>query len=315
MESILSHCIFSPSIHFWYSLVIRWLGRSLCLLGLVLTMAGISGGVIGTSMAAETPDRPFRICFEMQDNMPFIQGVPEDGMVLLGEHGVLPDLLILAAEQRGIELNFSFMPWKRCIQQLGQGKVDGIIAAIWSSDRDSWGVFPKVGEAVDNEMAIWFVDYLIYTKSGSELNWDGSVFSGVRHGIAAPLGYIAYQKLRELGVLHNQNLSLTDGFALLALERLDGYVVEETIGRRVVMDLQLSDKLVSIAPPFMRVHWFMPVSHQWYKAHPEFSLQFWLTLSEIRKTQGEALLQHYLEQYSDLNSRLKSGSAPNLSDR
>ncbi|WP_299787400.1 hypothetical protein [uncultured Shewanella sp.] len=248
----------------------------------------------------------------MQDNMPFIQGVPEEGVVVLGEHGVLADLLILTAEELAIELNFSFMPWKRCIQQLSQGKVDGIIAAIWASERDSWGVFPKAGEAVDNEMAIWFVDYLIYTKSGSALTWDGKSFSGVRHGIAAPLGYIAHQKLSAMGVLHEQSLSLTDGFALLALERLDGYVVEETIGRRVVMDLQLSDKLESLTRPFMRVHWFMPVSHQWYKAYPEFSLSFWSTLSEIRKTQGKRLLQHYLEQYSDLNTRLKSASTPEL---
>ncbi|WP_150104354.1 substrate-binding periplasmic protein [Shewanella sediminis] len=287
----MSNCILALSIKSWHRVAIRLLGRSLCLVGLVLSM----GAAIGAPVASASPDRPFRVCFEMQDNMPFIQGVPEDGVIVLGEHGVLADLLILAAEQHGIELSFSFMPWKRCIQRLGQGKVDGIIAAIWSSERDSWGVFPKMGEAVDNEMAIWFVDYLIYTKSGSGLNWDGSDFSGVRHGIAAPLGYIAYQKLSELGVLHEQNLSLTDGFALLALDRLDGYVVEESIGRRVIDDLQLTDKLVSLTTPFMRVHWFMPVSHQWYRAHSEFSLEFWLTLKGIRETQGEALLQHYLE--------------------
>ncbi|WP_394147534.1 substrate-binding periplasmic protein [Shewanella atlantica] len=286
----------------------RLMGFNLCLTCLVLSM----GGAVGTSVAADSPNRAFRVCFEMQNNMPFIHGVPEDGVVVLGEHGVLADLLILTAEELAIELNFSFMPWKRCIQQLSQGKVDGIIAAIWASERDSWGVFPKAGEAVDNEMAIWFVDYLIYTKSGSVLTWDGKSFSGVRHGIAAPLGYIAHQKLSAMGVLHEQSLSLTDGFALLALERLDGYVVEETIGRRVVMDLQLSDKLESLTRPFMRVHWFMPVSHQWYKAYPEFSLSFWSTLSEIRKTQGERLLQHYLEQYSDLNTRLKSASTPEL---
>ncbi|RTR39167.1 hypothetical protein EKG38_09595 [Shewanella canadensis] len=291
----MSNCILSQSIKSWHSAAIRLLGRSLCLVGFLLSMGLVIEGVIGKSMASESPGRPFRVCFEMQDNMPFIQGVPEDGVVVLGEHGVLADLLILAAEQHSIELSFSFMPWKRCIQQLGQGKVDGIIAAIWSSERDSWGVFPKMGEAVDNERAIWFVDYLIYIKSGSGLNWDGSNFSGVHYGIAAPLGYIAHQKLSELGVLHNQNLSLTDGFALLALERLDGYVVEESIGRRVINDLQLTDKLVSLATPFMRVHWFIPVSHQWYKAYPEFSLEFWLTLKGIRETQGEALLQHYLE--------------------
>lgn len=296
------HCVLLQSIQARHGVAIRLLGLSLFLVGSLLSMGLVIAGVIGTSMASEFPDRPFRVCFEMQDNMPFIQGVPEDGMVILGEHGVIADLLILASERRGIELNFSFMPWKRCIQQLGQGKVDGIVAAIWSSDRDSWGVFPKVGAEADNEKAIWFVDYLIYTQLGSRLNWNGSHFSGIRHGIAAPLGYIAHKKLNELGVLHNQNLSLTDGFALLALGRLDGYVVEERIGRRVINDLQLGDKLVPISPPFMRVHWFMPVSHQWYKAHSEFSLEFWLTLSEIRKTQGEALLQHYLEQSSDLKS-------------
>ncbi len=295
MECLLSNRIFSAVLILWHRVVIRLFSYRLCLVGLVLSM----GGVIGASIAEEVPDSPFRVCFEMQNNMPFMQGVPENGVVELGKHGVLTDLLTLAAEQHDIELDFYFMPWKRCIHQLRQGRVDGIIAAIWSVDRDSWGVFPLKEGSADNEMAIWFVDYLIFTKAGSELNWDGRSFVGVRHGIAAPLGYIAYKKLREQGVLHNQNLSLTDGFTLLALGRLDGYVVEETIGRRLMVDLQLTDSLVSIKTPFMREHWFMPVSHQWYKAHPEFSHQFWQTLSDIRNKQGKILLDHYLEQPSE----------------
>lgn len=241
----------------------------------------------------------FRVCLESQNNMPFIDGSTINGNVQFGSHGALPDLLMLAANEVKLELEFISLPWKRCIQELKQGKSDALFAAIWSQGRESWGVFPKVGSDIDNDLALWFGDYSVYSRIHSDLKWNGTDFSGVENGIGAPFGYIAYQKLERLKVLPARNIGANEAFPLLAKGRLDGYVIENTIGDRYIQEHDLGGDIVKLTPVFMEVHWFIPVSHQWYKDQKALTHRFWKVLAKIRKNEGNNLLIPYLENKPD----------------
>lgn len=233
-----------------------------------------------------------RICYETEDAPPFI-----------GDHqsatpGLLLELVKSAAQQLDLPLEFQRQPWKRCILQLQSGQSDGIFAAIWQADRDAWGQFPGRDPQrelpVDRHYRLWQADYPIITRVGSPLQWDGQQFSGLQVGLSAPLGYIASQRLQALGVLKTSQ-SAEKALKLVELGRLDGYVVERQIGTTHIRQLGLQSKLTMLPIPLFHADWYLPLSHQFTRQHPELAQRFWQALGEQRQRQEAELSQRYLQ--------------------
>lgn len=240
-------------------------------------------------------NKTLRICYEDQDYLPYTKGSGDGSEVALGKRGVLPDLVLLASEEVGLKAEFISLPWKRCIQQLEIGRVDAIFAAIWLPERDKWGMFPKTDGQADSRYRLWRVSYKIHRGKDSALSWDGSTFRNVQHGVAAPLGYVAYKKLAEMDVLPPQNHLPDEGFRLLGLGRLDGYVIEQSIGAQLVRKQQLERSVEVLKQDFLQADWYLPLSHQWYQQNTQLANLLWQALSEMRELQGQALYQHYID--------------------
>ena len=258
--------------------------RPSLLLALLLTLLPLS---------ALAEQAALRICYEAEDAPPFI-----------GDHqsatpGLLLELVKSAAQQLDLRLEFQRQPWKRCILQLQSGQSDGIFATIWQADRDAWGQFPgrdaEHGKPVNREYRLWQVEYPIITRIGSPLQWDGQRFSDLQYGLSAPLGYIASQRLQELGVLASASLSAEKSLKLVALGRLDGYVIERQIGNTHIRELGLQSNLKTLPIPLLQADWYLPLSHRFTDQHPELAQRFWQALREQRQRQGTELSQRYLQ--------------------
>lgn len=233
-----------------------------------------------------------RFCYEDQEYRPFLVA-SSDHQTLWGRNGALPDLVIETTRALNIQAEFVNFPWKRCIALLNAGEVDGIFAAIWQKAREAWGVFPKTGQQPDSRYSLWRVQYQVYTHKDSSLTWDGKSFSNIKTGIAAPLGYIAEQKLKQMGVLSRNSYTPNEGLRLVGLNRLDGFVVESNIGDHIVHDLNIQDEVMTLPTPFMTADWYLPLSHQWVSRQPELAQRFWQKLAEIREARADALKSQY----------------------
>ncbi len=233
-----------------------------------------------------------RICYENEDSMPFWS---DAGQV---RPGLVIELVRAAALQADLNLELQRRPWKRCIMQLQSGQSDGIFAAIWQADRDAWGQFPgrdpKRQQAVDRDYRLWQVDYPIITRTNSTLQWDGQQFSGLQHGLSAPLGYVASQLLESIGVLDKVNHAAEKALKLVALGRLDGYVIERHIGNAHIRNLELQSELTMLPIPLLQADWYLPLSHQFTRQHPQKAQQFWQALRDQRQHQEADLSRHYL---------------------
>lgn len=272
---------------------------------LFLTILILQIGILPQAMAKPAIAKPassqftlptLRICYEDKNNFPFTTAENTSDTNTLGLRGTLADIVITASQAIELPIEFVRLPWKRCIQHLSQGKTDAIFAAIWTPEREKWGVFPKINNGINSDQRLWRARYPIFTAKHTRLQWHDGYFTGLNLGVSAPLGYVAHDKLDKLGVLPVNNLAPEEGFRLISKERLDGYVIERFIGKHIIQQLKLSKEISSLPTDFMQRDWFMPVSQQWYQQHPQLTHQLWQSLSEVRKEQGEVIFNRYIEE-------------------
>lgn len=232
------------------------------------------------------------LCIEDADYMPFLNGSPG------AKHpGMLVELVELAANANHTDMTLISHPWKRCIDMLGKGQVDALAASIWLPERERWGAFPKhpaqPTAAPDRSLRLWQAEYPIFVSRQTTLSYDGQRFAGVRTGLSAPSGYVVWQRLKDAGVLNDAVLLPKVGLNLVALNRLDGYVVERDIGQHLLHDLGIEDKVTTLPVPFDQADWYLVFSHQFHNANTALAQNIWQSLGQLREQQGAALLQHY----------------------
>ncbi|NRD75606.1 transporter substrate-binding domain-containing protein [Shewanella sp. VB17] len=266
------------------------------LISLLFTDNSQANSIVTPNTPQKTNAPVMRICYEDRGYFPYATTEPITDSKTLNVHGVFVDLIIKTAARLNLSIQLVRLPWKRCIQHLSQGKTDAIFAAIWTPERESIGVFPTREGQIDVERRLWSGSYQVFTHKQSSLKWNDGQFSGLKLGVAAPLGYITYDKLAKLDALPLNNLTSKEGFTLLAKRKLDGYVVERYIGLSMIKDMKLTAELSALTTTFMQVNLYLPVSHQWNQQYSALTLQFWQTLSEIRQEQGDMILAGYLNQ-------------------
>lgn len=256
----------------------------------------VLGGLTSAVAAAEEDWPRLRLCYELGGLPPYTHPPAETSAK---EPGLIIELIQQAAYQAKLRLDLHQQPWKRCVHEVQQGGSDGLFIAVWQADRDAWGRYPGRGKQqapVDAEQRLWRVEYPIIVRPGGTLQWDGQGFSGIRHGVGAPLGYATSQRLRELGVLASESLTQAAALRLVAAGRLDGYVLEREIALELIERLQLQKQLMFLPRPLLETDWYLPLSHQFYSAHPELAEGFWQALAEQREHYGADLSRRYLRQ-------------------
>lgn len=253
--------------------------------------AQLTAALLAVVPLSGVANNEIRFCFEPQDYRPFT--IDSEDRVSFGNNGMLTDMIILAAREAGLRPQFITRPWRRCIQYLTNGEVDAIYAVIWKKEREQWAKFPMDGNIPNSNKRIWSVKYPIYTQSDRVIGWDGSKFTDKNLSISAPLGYVAHEKLKSLDTLAPSSYAPEAGFKAVSRLRLDGYVVEESIGDWLVSKLGLTGLISKDPKPFFIADWYVPLSHQWYGLNPKKAEAFWQALEEVRKVSGEKLYEQY----------------------
>ncbi len=235
---------------------------------------------------------PVRICYEYHAQPPYIFGEHD---VPTQHAGLLVELITQAVIASGLDVAFYRASWNRCLQDLKDGDADSTFAMIWTDDRDRWARFPKQTDGqLRTHARLWRGNYRVFTAIDHPLTWDGQQFSGLQFGLGAPLGYVAYQRLQAMDVLHPMALEPRWGLRLVAKGRMDGYVVDEYIGRWWLHQEQITEQMKILPASFFRDDWYLPFSLRFYDQNPEQAERIWSELARIREQLGDVLARRYL---------------------
>jgi len=241
-------------------------------------------------VAAQAEMTTLRICYESAEYKPYLNGV--DAVPASNPGLIIEQLLIPSATQAGFRMELYRRPWNRCVSDMQNNLTDAILPAAWTTERESWGRFPgpvrnQTGR-VDPAYAIWPVRYSIIVARDSTLEWDGNKFSNLQHGLGAPLGHLATQRLKELGVLQSSNIKPETAFNMILHQRLDGYVLEELIAQALINQNGLQAQLKTLQQPLFETEWYVPVTHKFYAAQPD---QLWLFWENLRAQRSKTETQ------------------------
>lgn len=231
--------------------------------------------------------RTLNLCIEETVNLPYVGKIHE---------GIFNEFMDSIEALSEFKIVLHNLPWKRCLREVELGNMDGAYAVIYTKKRDLLFAYPKTNNGELNvSNIIWRAEYPIFAHKDSKFDWDGESFNQSDLDFSAPLGYVAYQKLRDLEVLHPASLPPDKGLDLVARNRLDGYIVERAIGENLLREKGLTGQIKQLQKPFLSSNWFLVLSKKYTQAYPNEALAFWALLSQVREQHGRRLYQKYMQ--------------------
>lgn len=241
--------------------------------------------------------REFLICYEDQDMPPYIIGAneqsPNEAL------GILPEIVNEAVRKAGMVPKYVKFPWKRCLLLLGQNKVDGLFASIFQKDREKLGRYPTKDGVEDKSRCLMKVGYAVFSSTTKSVPWNGVFYGKAIPSIAAPLGYVVVRTLKEKhGLKANTQLTPSMAMKFVAKGQLDGYIIEERIGKTVIQQNGLQGQIIPLFPIFEQHYWHFMISHGFYDENPDTAEAVWDQIKIKREQMFPANLVEFPEKNS-----------------
>lgn len=247
-------------------------------------MVVAAGLAVAPAMAAQAGGERvrMRMCAMDVDYPPFAR---VDGS------GTLQYLVFQAARGMKLEIERHIAPRRRCLEELKSGQSDAM-ASAYAPQRTDIAVFPMAGGKIDASMAMGVMNYYVYRRKGSSVDWDGRRFSGLgdkKVGVQSGFIYVI-ERLQQLGVSYDDGAkALEPNLAKLAAGRLDAVVgmmeeADRAIARNYPGQVERTGKVFEQTPVYLMV------SRQFHARHPQLVERYW---EAIRQYRGSADYRRY----------------------
>ncbi|RVU35388.1 hypothetical protein EOE67_14530 [Rheinheimera riviphila] len=224
--------------------------------------------------------KPLQLCHDATVDPKYQQSVTIGAYTVTGLHNVMA-LKILT--KLGIAVQLHNMPWVRCLHAVSKGDVDGAIGVGWNAERSHNMHFPlQVNGEPDPALALFSVNYFVYSHAEGDLQWDGQQFRQVKFGIAAPKGFIVAQMLQQMGVFNPLEAEIDAAIMLTINRRIDGFVQARMVAEGQIAQSKDAKLIKRLEPVFFRQPLYLVFSKQAMQRDPAQLTQIWQTIPEFR---------------------------------
>lgn len=214
--------------------------------------------------------------------------------------GIEIELYRLMAARLGLKLNLFRLPWKRCLSELKQGRLDGIFPASFKPERLAFGVYPMKNGRVDPLRKSRDSAYYLYTGKTAPLAWDGNRFVNLhlmrRKTIGVPLGWSIVSDLRSMEIDLLEKPRPEDLLEILNRGGLAGIVCLDTVIDTYLV--QRPNQFIGIRknqPAVAEKAYYLMLSHPFFSRHPVLSEKIWDAIAAIQNEPTyKAVMEHYM---------------------
>ena len=135
----------------------------------------------------------------------------------------------------GIDVEWQFLPWKRCLVMLEQGLADGALDIFHSDERDALLLYPS-----EPLSEVEFVMFYANARPYPFRTLDD--LGGLTVGTSP--GYLYSQAFRESPLFKRETAPTHEAnFGKLQLGRIDLLITDRRVGRHVLKQMQLGDQI------------------------------------------------------------------------
>jgi polar amino acid transport system substrate-binding protein len=218
---------------------------------------------------------PLKFCFE---------DVPQPPWTMPDKTGLSFNLLAKVEKTTGEQFKTTARPWRRCIEELRLGLVDGIIAAGDSTERRGFARFPQTAEGNLNVDAAIYIDRAyVFMQPGAHASWDGKELYSEGKAVIAQHGYLVGDMLRERGYDVQGVKSPDEGLRMLLAGMADVAVLQGLAATDLAKrDPRFRGKITQSKQLYMQLPVYLMVSHKTYEANPKRIETIWSAIAAVR---------------------------------
>lgn len=228
--------------------------------------------------SAHASDKPasMKLCYENEDVYPW---------VLKDRPGLNIVFMNALAQKLGIKFDMQSRPWKRCLDELKSGEMDGLFSASFKADRLENGAYPMTGDKPDETKAIMLDGYTLYRVKGSAVNWDGKKLT-VAGAVGAQPGYSIIDQLKSLGAkVDDGSRSADDNLRKLIAGRVDAVALITLEGENSIRNNpEFASKVEAVQPVLVSKPYYLMLSKQFVAKYPEYAKEIWSGVAAIRES-------------------------------
>lgn len=199
--------------------------------------------------------------------------------------GTWQELVKESVKDLSINLVFFYAPIERCLLKTRKNDMDAIYASL-SVDRSSYLRYPlnklKTG---DISKAVGTVQYKIYKKQSSDVDWDGKMFTNLGgNSIGVQRGLQIEQSLRDNKIKVDGDLVLTpeQNMTKLHLGRIVAAAVEEQAGDDFLKSSGYTD-IVKLEKSYLQSNVYLAFSNKFYNKNQALVEKIWDNIKSNRK--------------------------------
>ncbi|MFZ6862341.1 substrate-binding periplasmic protein [Undibacterium sp. Ji67W] len=221
-----------------------------------------------------------KFCYEDDSVYPWITGTNE-GLVISEMHMI----------EKEVNMQFELirLPWKRCQNEVKEGRIHAVIAASFNKDRAKWGSYPVDAKGVLNKELSLFTDsFFVYRRFDSAIRWQNHRFENLnQQNVGVQLGYSAGKDLEELGYQVTYLPGSEDLVALLKSHALDVIVLQNYEAQRLItLNPDLEKIMVKEAEPVKVAEQFLLFNTSFYNANASLVQTIWEATAKVRKSKA-----------------------------
>src|SRR4051812_37096730 len=152
----------------------------------------VAAGIFACALPAFAADAvAVKVCSENDDSYPWL---------FKDRPGLTASLLMIAEKKLGGRIELVGLPWKRCLDEVKSGVLDGAVKISYSATRAAeLGSYPMAGDKPDASKRLLIDTYSLYRMKGSSVAWDGTTLKA-DGPVGAQSGFSVVDLLKGLGM-------------------------------------------------------------------------------------------------------------------
>lgn len=235
--------------------------------------------LLALSLAAQAADKPasIKLCYDSEDSYPWT----------MKDRPGADSLMLKQVEQKlGVKIEQMPLPWKRCLDEMRGGQVDGAFAASFKTERMELGAYPMAGDRPDSSKQMHIDSYSLFRLKGGNVDWDGSKLQNVSGAIGAQSGYSIVDQLKGMGVrVDDGTRSADDNLRKLMTGRVAAVALQTREGDNSLHAApDMAAKIEKVPTPLVEKPYYLMLSKQLVGKYGDFSKEIWKAVAEVRES-------------------------------